>query len=200
MANCTATILLPTTGDRGPLLPYSIGSIQRQTVTDFELFVIGDGVTEATRQVIQQLMAKDDRIRFFDHPKHPRRGEVYRHAALAEARGQFVAYLCDRDLWLPEHLAVLGDHLQDHDFVATGAYDVNPDYEMHYGVANVPFGPLNLELPAHRRGVHRLSAVGHSLVAYQALPEGWRTTPEAEYTDRHMWRQFLAQPGLRAYA
>ncbi|MEL7161953.1 MAG: hypothetical protein AAFN92_14420, partial [Bacteroidota bacterium] len=76
---------------------------------------------------------------------------------------------------------------------------VNPAYEVSHGVENVPFGPLDLNVPSHRRGVHKLSSVGHTLAAYRTLPEGWHTTPEDEYTDRHMWRQFLAQPGLRAH-
>ena len=40
-----ATVVLPTTGDRGPLLPYSVGSILSQTVRNIEVFIMGDGVT-----------------------------------------------------------------------------------------------------------------------------------------------------------
>ena len=79
-----ATVMVPTTAGRGPLLPFSIGSILSQTVRDFELFIMGDGVDEATRRQIHDLMRRDARIRFFDYPKHERRGEPHRHAALAE--------------------------------------------------------------------------------------------------------------------
>jgi glycosyltransferase involved in cell wall biosynthesis len=64
------TILLPTSIDRGLLLPYSVGSIQKQTIQDYELFIVGDGVNDFTRGVIQELRSNDDRIQFFDYPKH----------------------------------------------------------------------------------------------------------------------------------
>ena len=57
------TILLPTTNDRGLLLPYSVGSVLKQTIADFELLIIGDGVNEYTRGVIHQLLEKDKRIK-----------------------------------------------------------------------------------------------------------------------------------------
>jgi len=92
-----ATVLIPT-HDRPECLRHSIASAQAQSLDDFELFVIGDGVTDATRAVMTELAAADPRIRFFDFPKGPRRGEVHRHTALAEAAGRFVAYLGDDDV------------------------------------------------------------------------------------------------------
>ena len=89
-----ATVLVPTTKGRGVLLPYSIGSIQQQTIKEIEIFIIGDGVDEATREVIVDLMKVDNRIKFFDNPKGTRRGETYRHKALMEAaKGEIVCYL-----------------------------------------------------------------------------------------------------------
>ena len=122
-----ATVMVPTTAGRGPLLPISIGSILSQTVRDFELFIMGDGVDAATRIVIHDLMRHDARIRFFDHPKHERRGEPHRHAALAEARGKFICYLCDRDLMLPYHLEALEHLLCDSVFAHTLISRVMPN-------------------------------------------------------------------------
>ena len=51
-----------------------------------------------------ELTAADPRVRWFDNPKGPRHGELHRHAALQEARGEIVCYLCDDDLWLPDHV------------------------------------------------------------------------------------------------
>jgi hypothetical protein len=53
--------------------------------------------------------------------------------------------------------------------------------------------------PKVRLGAHKLSSVGHTLAAYRALPEGWRTTPNDQATDRYMWRQFLSNPELRVF-
>lgn len=181
----TATILLPTTTDRGPLLPLVVGCIQRQTVTDFELFIIGDGVTEATRTVCRQLAAEDSRIRFFDHPKHPRRGEEYRHAALQEAQGRIVLYTCDRDLWLPQHIAQMDHCLQTADFVSGHYYTV------------LPTGELSSTLKSTAFEETVLSAIGHTLALYRALPQGWATTPARFPTDVYMARKLVQHPTCR---
>lgn len=183
------TIILPTSIDRGLLLPYSIGSVQKQSIQDFELFVIGDGVNDFTRGVIAELQAKDSRIRFFDFPKHPRRGEENRHQVLQQAKGKNVAYLADRDYWLPHHLETMDLYLRTYDFASTLNYDVKEDYLI--------FGRKNLD--AWDAPSWLLSCVGHRLEMYKKLPYGWRTTPKDVYTDRYMWEQFLTHPECKAY-
>lgn len=185
----TATVIIPTTTDRGPLLPFCVGSVLRQTVTDLELFIIGDGVSEGTRTMVRQLMREDDRIRFFDQPKHARRGEEYRHWALQEARGHIVAYLCDRDLWLPHHLQTLSQQLETATLTTTTFYSVRED-----GRLLIPFRPTQ---PVTAPFIN-LSAVGHTLDFYRRLPYGWRTTPAGVPTDRYMWEQMLGQADCRA--
>ncbi|WP_080237897.1 glycosyltransferase family A protein [Spirosoma rigui] len=179
-----ATIILPTTADRGVLLPLCVSSIQQQTLQAFEVFIIGDGVDEPTRVIINELVRQDNRIRFFDHPKHARRGEVYRHQALQEARGEFVAYICDRDLWLPKHLETLAHYLQHATLVTTYYYYVRRDQQLV-----LPY--LYTSPTETARGI--LSAAGHRLDFYHRLPYGWRTTPVHRPTDRYMWEQMLAQ-------
>jgi glycosyltransferase involved in cell wall biosynthesis len=181
----TATILLPTTADRGPLLPLVVGCMQRQTVPDFELFIIGDGVDEVTRTVCQHLAAQDDRIHFFDHPKHPRRGEEFRHAALQKARGRIVLYCCDRDLWLPQHIAQMDERLQTANFVTGYFYAVLPD------------GTLDGVLRSRLFDRPVLTAMGHTLALYNALPQGWATTPAQYPTDVYMARKLVGHPVCR---
>ena len=100
MTTPRATVVIPTF-DHGPLLGLAVDSALRQSVP-VEVFIVGDGVPEAHKAFIRDLTAGDARVRFFDHPKSPGRGEAYRHAALAQARGEIVCYLCDRDLWLAD--------------------------------------------------------------------------------------------------
>jgi hypothetical protein len=189
MSSPKFTILLPTSIDRGLLLPFSIGSVQKQSIQDFELFVVGDGVNDFTRRVIEELQAKDPRIQFFDFPKHPRRGEENRHKVLKQARGKYIAYITDRDYWLPHHLETLENYLTYYDFASTLNYDVKDDYMI--------FGRKNLD--AWDAPSWLFSCEGHTLEMYRKLPYGWRTTPPDRYTDRYMWEQFLTHPECRAY-
>jgi glycosyltransferase involved in cell wall biosynthesis len=194
----TATVLIPTHNHVEPLRE-AIASVQAQTLKDFELFIVGDGVGDATRKQVAELAATDSRIRFFDLPKGPRKGEVHRHEALQQASGRFVAYLGDDDVWMPMHLSTLDALLQRVDFGHT----------MHIGAGGAgkfQFLCADLENPLFRRlmlerQVNRFdfTFTGHTLEAYRRLPHGWRTTPpEFPWTDLYMWRQFLAEPWCRA--
>lgn len=203
MSELIATILIPTAGDRADLVELCLAAMRRQTLPKFEVFIMGDGVAEPSRLRYLALCAADERIRFFDHPKHERRGEPYRHEALKEARGRIVAYACDRDLWLPHHLATLDDALQTYDFVNTLEFVVTEDK----GVMTPR--RVNLAKPDHRLGMQSrqrrfdphdapgLSCCGHTLEAYRRLPEGWATSPPAHVTDAHMWMKFTRNPDMK---
>jgi len=190
-----ATIILPTTADRGALLKYSADSALRQIVREIELFVVGDGVNDETRNAVEKLMEKDSRVSFFDFDKHPRRGEPYRHQVLRdEASGEIVCYLCDRDLMLSNHVAEIYQQLKTHDIASTLNYWVQPD-----GTIFIVRVESLSELTGENRQIRHLSSVGHTLQAYKSLPYGWRTTPlEEQYTDIYMWNQFLEIKETRA--
>jgi len=197
-----ATILLPTTGDRGPILDYSVGSVLGQTETDWELFIVGDGVASETRERAVALADADERITFFDFEKDVSRGELNRHELLTtRARGEIVAYLCDRDLYLPNHLSTLTGRLQSCDFTHSLVVSAQSDFSLR-----MRFSPLTCDsaagAPAELNRVRSipLSFVAHRLDAYRRLPHGWRATPEGWFTDQYMWDQFLREPGIRATA
>jgi glycosyltransferase involved in cell wall biosynthesis len=194
-----ATVIIPTTGDRGPALEVAIASVLRQTVAEIEVFVIGDGVDDDTRRIVHQLCETDPRVRFVDHPKHVRRGEPYRHQVLTEqARGRIVAYLCDRDLWFSDHVEELERRLVDHDIATTLEFDFH-DERPHRIRYRPGLDALAAQAPSQRRSAaSRLSAAGHTLEAYRRLPYGWRETPPELATDQYMWNQFLDQPWIRA--
>jgi GalNAc5-diNAcBac-PP-undecaprenol beta-1,3-glucosyltransferase len=186
---------------RGPVLALAVESILAQTVADLEVFIMGDGVDEPTRAVIQDLMWRDARVRFFDHPKHERRGETHRHAALAEARGRIVCYLCDRDLMLPEHVETMARLLQNADFAHSLLTLMQTDgtllYRTWIDLAHLPDRQWAAREFRPENGIP-LSFAAHTLAMYRKLPCGWHTTPKPHFTDIYMWQQFLAQPDCRA--
>jgi GalNAc5-diNAcBac-PP-undecaprenol beta-1,3-glucosyltransferase len=191
-----ATVLIPT-HDHGPTLRRSIATALEQTVSDLEVFVVGDGVPDVTRELMAELTTTDPRVRFFDSPKGPRHGEEHRHAALREARGEIVCYLSDDDLWLPNHVEALQALLSESDFAHTLPLWIDPDGSIHHW-------RVDLELPFYRElllgGENRmpLSCTGHTLELYRGLPAGWRAGPAEIPTDLHMWQQILSVPGCRS--
>jgi GalNAc5-diNAcBac-PP-undecaprenol beta-1,3-glucosyltransferase len=191
-----ATVLIPTF-NHGPTLLQSVGSALEQTVQDLEVFIVGDGVPDVTREIVADLIKADERVRFFDNPKGPRTGEIHRHQALAEARGEIVCYLSDDDLWLPDHVETMRELLDEADYA--NALMLHLDASGKLGVA-----PLDLSYPGERELVvmgrkgTSLSSMAHTLEMYRRLPYGWRTTPDGIYTDYYMQQQFLAERSCRA--
>ena len=184
--NLTATVILPTCIDRGPTLALAVESVLRQTVVDLELFIIGDGVHESTRQVIKDLVAQDSRVRFFDFPKSKGRGESYRSTALQEAKGRIVCYQVDRDLWFPDHVEEMNRLLTSAD-VATSLIVRAAETGWDFSLTRAYDDPL-----ARRRRIEIPLAFGaHTLAAYRSLAEGWTATPPNEFTDSHFWAKFM---------
>jgi GalNAc5-diNAcBac-PP-undecaprenol beta-1,3-glucosyltransferase len=189
------TILIPTYR-HAALLPYSIESALGQHGVDVELLVVGDGVEDATREVMARFEG-DSRVHFHNLPKGPRLGEAHRHRIVLESRGPVVAYLSDDDLLTPDYAVDMLRLLEDADF----AHPVSARFDID---GRLDFFPWNYSRPEFRTlGRYRVGSIGltgaaHTLSAYRRLPHGWRTTPQGMPTDHWMWRQFLELPGLRA--
>jgi len=195
-----ATIIIPTTGDRGALLALSVPTVLAQSVSDIEVFIVGDGVSDAARSTIRELQA-DPRVRFFDAPeKDVGRGERRRHAILGEARGRIVCYLCDRDLMLPHHVETLDRVLRDADFAHTLRFGIREQGTLSFDLIVDITCPVERAKLVRAHGLIPLSLVGHTLAMYRRLPEGWRATPPDVATDTYMWEQFIAEPTCRTAA
>jgi GalNAc5-diNAcBac-PP-undecaprenol beta-1,3-glucosyltransferase len=193
------TVLLPTHDHQDTLL-YSVRSVLAQTEGDLELFIVGDGAPPKTREIAAELSAADPRVRYFDFPKGERLGERHRHRLLMEeARGTFVAYQADDDLWLPDHLETLAQLLQDADLAHTMSVEIRLDGS---GAGRFADGrsPAQRARLLEERSSFGLNSAAHRLDAYRRLPEGWRPTPPDINTDHYMWCQFLAQPWCRLAA
>jgi GalNAc5-diNAcBac-PP-undecaprenol beta-1,3-glucosyltransferase len=194
MDNATpvATIVIPT-HNHGPMLRVSLASALRQTVVEIEVFVIGDGVTDETRDIVFEVMKTDERVSFFDNPKGDRHGEPYRDAALQFARGRIVCYLSDDDLYFPSHVEHMNELLVEADFAHALATKVNPNGELSPWTVDLSLSIYQAELLAGRNRIP-LSGGAHTLSAYRALAQGWTTTPAGVPTDLFMWQRFIRHP------
>jgi glycosyltransferase involved in cell wall biosynthesis len=197
----TATIIIPTSIDRGPTLTLAVQSVLSQSVRSLEVFIIGDGVHDVTRAAARALENADPRVRFFDHPKHTRRGEPYRHEALQHARGRIVCYLCDRDLYLPDHLETMDGLLQAADFAHAPWVRVDEDGRFN------PREAFDLNDPRDRRDFLNdrlvglpLSLQAHTLATYRELADGWTETPPGIYTDVYFAKKFVSKASVTCRA
>jgi Glycosyl transferase family 2 len=95
------------------VLHYAIRTVLWQHYTEFELLVIGDGCTDHTAEVVNAF--GDARIRWHNLPENTGNQSGPNNAGLALARGEFIAYMHQDDLWFPTHLGTLLAALRTHD-------------------------------------------------------------------------------------
>src|SRR5262249_25255030 len=96
------------TYNRAQYLQRAIRSVLNQTFQDFEIVVVDDASTDETPEVVKAF--SDPKIRYFRHPIN-RQEAGSRNTAIQNARAEYVAFLDDDDLWLPQKLAVQVDLL-----------------------------------------------------------------------------------------
>lgn len=190
-----ATILVPTY-NHGETLLYSVRSAFAQTVQDIEILIVGDGISSEGRQAAQVLQKEDPRVKFFDNPKGERHGEVHRHEALKGAKGKIVCYLCDDDLWMPDHIEVMVKALKDHDFAHALPIGVHTDWSIGIWRCDLSFDYFKDFIIKEGNRIP-LSCGGHTLELYRKLREGWSPAPEAIFSDLFMWRKLLSHPDVR---
>ncbi len=81
----------------------TIESILAQTYTHWELLITDDGSTDETLAIVEQYIAKDERIKLFRLEQNSGAG-VARNNSIANAKGCFIAFCDSDDCWLPEKL------------------------------------------------------------------------------------------------
>ena len=86
----SVTVIIPTY-NWSNVLPYSIASVLRQTLSDFELLVIGDGCTDDSEAVVRRV--DDPRVKWINLPKNTGHQSEPNNEGLRQARGQCIAYL-----------------------------------------------------------------------------------------------------------
>lgn len=94
------SVVVPT-HNRAELLKQAIDSVLGQTFGDFELLVVDDHSTDHTQDVVHAF--EDPRIKLLVNDRTPG-GAGARNVGVFEARGEWIAFLDDDDVWLPQKL------------------------------------------------------------------------------------------------
>jgi GT2 family glycosyltransferase len=118
-ASAPAVSVIIPTRDRAAFLRRCLASIHAQTFTDYEIIVVDDGSSDETPAV----GAADPRVCLVY--QQPAGVAAARNTGVRHARGRYLAYCDDDDLWYPDHLRVLVSYL-----------DAHPEVGLVYGDAN----------------------------------------------------------------
>jgi len=86
--------------NRANKVPNAIDSVLGQSLTDSEVIVVDDGSSDNTNISLKERFG--DKIRYFVQPNQG--ASVARNRGIAEARGEWIAFLDSDDEWEPEKL------------------------------------------------------------------------------------------------
>lgn len=101
------TVVTPTY-NRVEYLGNAIDSVLSQTYSDFELIIVDDNPVDSdARKKTEELVGKysDVRIRYLKNPMNLG-GAASRNIGIDEAKGEYIAFLDDDDMYLPDRLEV----------------------------------------------------------------------------------------------
>jgi glycosyltransferase involved in cell wall biosynthesis len=111
------SVVIPTY-NRSKLLRKTVQSVLDQTYKDYEILVVNNSSTDDTKEMLESL--KDPRIHILDIQNQ---GVIAksRNLGMRSAQGEYIAFLDDDDLWLPEKLEKQTAYLEEH-----------PEYDLVY--------------------------------------------------------------------
>lgn len=148
---------------------YALESVLWQTLTNFEVWIIGDERSQGVKNLLYAF-SHDPRV----HMCHvPQSSNTHGFEGLRRARAEYVAYINPGQLWLPEHLRELVDHLDNTraDIALSIMQSVYSRSRSGLVVPELPELPVTPEATVvmHKRNVMdrlALSAKGVELVRY----------------------------------
>lgn len=107
------SIVLPTyNGEK--YIREAIDSVINQTFTDWELIIVNDCSTDSTPQIIEEYAKSDDRIKVI-HNEVNKKTPTSLNIGFREAKGEFLSWIADDNLFLPNAIEKMYNYLQNRD-------------------------------------------------------------------------------------
>lgn len=187
------TILIATY-NKSEALHYAIKSVLWQTFSDFECWVVGDGCTDASESVVANF--DDPRLNWHNLPQNSGYQSAPNNEGLRRAKGKYIAYLNHDDLWLPNHLQLLVDNIEQtqSDFVYSIMEIITADLQC----ADIPDFPNAPRPPEASATLHRRDVVDR--IGYWKAPHEVRAIPRVDFFRRAQFAgmRFAIAPYLTA--
>ncbi len=94
----------------------TIHSIQKQSITNWELLLVDDASSDQTLEIVRKMAAADARISYYKQP-HNLGPAAARNLGIEKARGSYLTFIDADDLWHPQFLGQSLEAAQEHAFV-----------------------------------------------------------------------------------
>lgn len=138
----TVSVIIPT-HNRANLLKRAIQSVREQTFKDLEIIIIDDASNDVTKNILQHFITLDKRIKVISNDKS-QGGSKSRNIGINASRGEWIAFLDDDDIWLPQKIELQLNMLSYHPnaVACSSAYIVNYPFKIKKNI----FTPSQISL------------------------------------------------------
>jgi teichuronic acid biosynthesis glycosyltransferase TuaG len=164
----------------------AVDSVLCQSYRDWELIVVDDGSTDGTAVIMQELLAREPRMRLLRlaHPCGPARA---RNTAIEAAEGRYIAFLDSDDLWLPAKLERQLEVMQRTKAALsfTAYRKIDSQGNLGRAVMDVPAAVTYADLL-------KTNVIGCLTAVYDAHALGKRYMPQAGHEDYALWLAILS--------
>lgn len=103
--NPLITCVIPT-HNRFKLLKRAVESVLQQTYTNIEILIVNDHSDHSEYNLLINLLSVNDRIRIINLPDNKRGACAARNIGINEAKGEYISFLDDDDIWHPNKLSL----------------------------------------------------------------------------------------------
>lgn len=103
----------------------SLDSILAQTMADLEVLVVNDGSTDDTAALVEQVAARDGRVRLISIPNGGQ--GAARNLAMGQAQGDYIGFVDSDDTIDPTMYQVMLSRIEDGDVCQCNLLNVHPD-------------------------------------------------------------------------
>jgi glycosyltransferase involved in cell wall biosynthesis len=109
LANPDITVVIPY-HNREQYIDEAVRSVRAQTLKPLEIIIVNDGSRESSRRYLDRYRSE---CTIVDLEKNSGAAAA-RNEGIRRARGAFIAFLDDDDIWLPHKLEVQRQYMEDH--------------------------------------------------------------------------------------
>lgn len=126
--------IIMATYNRANFIAETLVAIQNQTFANWECLIIDDGGTDNTKEIIDPIIEKDSRFKFYLRPNiYQKALPGCRNYGLDLAKGEFIIFFDDDDIPHPQNLEICVDELTNNKNIYFCRYERNVFFEdFHY--------------------------------------------------------------------
>lgn len=184
MENMMVSVIMPTY-NAGNYLKEAVDSVLKQTYSDLELLIVDDhSSSDASWRLVKELTLLDSRISVLRLDKNSGAG-VARNVGISRAKGRFIAFLDDDDVWYFNKLEVQVLFLLNESPFVFSSYDLIDENSGRIGCRRVPQTVRYVDLLVH-------NVVGTLTAVYDTAHFGTVLMPEIrKRQDLGLWLKLL---------